>query len=205
MYSTRKSSRIQQQKVLKETTLRVSRFTKKTPEKKVPKKKKSKNTDCFMLLYKCSENTQTLIPIYIDEELGDTFINNMDLIKEIDGASLQYAKKCCKEVYNYMNNMNAIIHPELTKKLFDLLSTNSKKMLNNLIPEFDAINDVNNVYVKETKMVVSVNTCVFDFNWDMDELTKLSEMENDREDECNEKENAGYESEDDYLYEKRWQ
>jgi len=30
-------------------------------------------------------------------------------------------------------------------------------------------------------------------------------MENDREDECNEKENAGYESEDDYLYEKRWQ
>ena len=75
------------------------------------KQKQPVEKPCYILLYNCSKNNDVLVPIYIDEELGEIFMKNMNLVKLIEiktktvliYATLQYAKKCCKQVYKFKN------------------------------------------------------------------------------------------------------
>jgi len=110
--------------------------------------------------------------------MGDKFINNMDLVKNIQidtnstnyeggiiHVTLQYAKKCCKEAYNCMSKINAKIYPELANKVFELLRT---KNCDQILPFND--NDCDYVFKKED--LTKQNT--FEFNWDMDELTNTT-------------------------------
>jgi len=130
---------------------------------------------CYILLYKCFKNNDILIPIYIDEKLGEKFIENMDKVKviEIVGktfityAKLRYAKKCCKQVCEFMSKINSKIYPELTSKVFEKLGGD------NLINRDLDNNDEDVVFdyqLEKRKQIVNEN--IFKFDWNMDELTK---------------------------------
>lgn len=147
----------------------------KEQEQKEKQEQKNIEKPCYILLYKCYNNDNMLVPIYIDEQLGNTFINNMDLVKIIQiktktiitYATLQYAKKCCKQVYNFMSKMNSKIYPELSSRVFEKLGG-----VNLILPLFDE-NDQDFVFdyeLEKKKQIESEN--IFKFDWDMDELTK---------------------------------
>ena len=48
------------------------------------KQKQPVEKPCYILLYNCSKNNDVLVPIYIDEELGEIFMKNMNLVKLIE-------------------------------------------------------------------------------------------------------------------------
>jgi hypothetical protein len=138
------------------------------------KQKQPVEQPCYILLYKCSNNDNILVPIYIDEELGEIFMKNMNLVKSIEiktktiitYARLHYAKKCCKQVYKFMSKMNSKIYPELSSKVFEKLGANF------ILPLFDE-NDEDVVFDYELEKKKQIeNENIFKFNWNMDELTK---------------------------------
>ena len=159
---SRKSSRIQT-KVLEEPV--VEKVLKPVKKEKKEKKKKE-SSSCYMLLYKYNEDV--IIPIYIDETLGIKFIKDINLVKDIEinnpyypVATLQHSQKCCNEVYNYMSAMNSVIYPELANQVISKLSGTETEI---------------KTEINISKKVIPIKTCVFDFGWDMDELTKVSEL-----------------------------
>ena len=130
----------------------------------------------YILLYKC-ENT--MITIYVTNT--NTNINNIDAIKTFEikpnvFATLQYVKKCCKQVYTCMSKINNKIYTddlyfELTNKLSEKLGYN----INTFEEDNDDViydykkEEENKQKEEEKKKLEEENR--FKFDWDIDELT----------------------------------
>lgn len=180
MSSTRKSSRLAQVVVPKTVT----------PKKPVTPK------FCYIIFYECKNDM--LIPIYINEQLGETFMENMDLVKTIEpNISLRYAKKCCKQVYNFMSKYNSKIYPDLAKKVFEKLGG----IINEEKDVFDYEFEKKIEEKIEEKKEKMEEKDVFQFDWDIDELTKttwdLIDWENEKEEKIDDAITV-YESDEEY-------
>lgn len=169
--TSRKSNRNQQKKnkqIQQNEKVKVAEKSVKTIEE-----------TCYILLYNYCQNNNISIPIYIDEVLGNTFIKNIDLVKTIEVkvnnftsyATLQYAKKCSKEVYEFMSKMKSKICPELSNKVFEKLGHNIR---NKILPLSDENEDVVFDYELEKKKEEIRKENVFKFDWNMDELTETT-------------------------------
>lgn len=151
-----------------------SRSPKNREQKQQQKEEENIVKSCYILLYKCSNNDNMLVPIYINEQLGQKFIEDMNLVKIIElktktiitYARLHYAKKCCKQVYDFMSKMNSKIYPELTNRVFEKLGENNF----NINDEDNNDDIVFDYELEKKKQIESEN--IFKFNWNIDELTK---------------------------------